>query len=263
MRIALIGYGGIAGTLIHLLRQHAGDQVIVAAALVRPGRSAVARERLGAGPLLVEQVADLPAVDLVIEAAGQQALSQHGVAVLQRGYDLLVTSIGALADDRLLAALSAACGPAHIVLPSGAVGGIDALAAMRLAGLQRVCYRSRKPPSAWVGTPAEQVLDLAALADAAVFYRGSAAQAALAYPKNANVAATIALAGLGFARTEVELIADPSVNENIHEIEAIGASGRFTIRLEGVPSAENPKTSALTALSVARSVLNRMAAIVV
>lgn len=263
MRIALIGYGGIAGTVARLLREQAGDRISIAAALIRPGRDAAARERLGDKPILVEQVADLPAVDLVIEAAGQEALSQHGVAILERGCDLLVTSIGALADERLYTALTAACDPAQILLPAGAVGGIDALAAMRLAGLQRVCYRSRKPPVAWAGTPAEQVVDLANLSAAVVFYRGTAARAALDYPKNANVAATVALAGLGFDRTAVELIADPAVSENIHEIEASGASGRFTIRLEGVPSVDNPKTSALTALSVARTILNRMASVAI
>jgi len=263
MRIALIGYGGIAGTLVRLLHEQAGGRIDVVAALIRSGRQEAAQERLGAGVTLVERVADLPSVDLVVEAAGQQALAQHGVAVLQRGWDLLVSSIGALADGALMSALTAACHPGRIILPAGAVGGIDALAAMRLAGLQRVCYRSRKPPSAWVGTPADQLIDLSTLSAAAVFYRGSATEAALAYPKNANVAATVALAGLGFDQTEVELIADPSVTHNIHEIEADGASGRFVIRLEGVPSPENPKTSALTALSVARTLINRVAPVVI
>ena len=104
---------------------------------------------------------------------------------------------------------------------------MDAIAAMRMGGLETVRYRSRKPPVAWRGTPAEKVVDLATLAKPAVLYRGNARQAALLYPQNANVAATVALAGLGFERTEVELVADPAAPGNVHEIEATGTAGRF------------------------------------
>jgi aspartate dehydrogenase len=96
-----------------------------------------------------------------------------------------------------------------------------------------------------------------------VLYRGHAGEAALLYPQNANVAATVALAGVGFEKTEVELVADPEAPGNVHEIEVEGAAGRFTISLQGRPSRTNPKTSALTALSVARALLNLDATIVI
>jgi aspartate dehydrogenase len=134
---------------------------------------------------------------------------------------------------------------------------------MRMGGLSLVRYRSRKPPLAWRGSPAEKLVDLAALAKPAVLYRGNAREAALLYPQNANVAAAIALAGLGFERTEVELVADPAAAGNVHEIEVEGAAGRFAIELEGKPSRTNPKTSALAALSVARAIRNEQAAIVI
>ena len=96
-----------------------------------------------------------------------------------------------------------------------------------------------------------------------MLYKGTAGEAALLYPQNANVAATVALAGLGFDATEVELVADPDAPGNIHEIEAEGASGRFAIELQGKPSRTNPKTSALAALSVARALINEQAMIVI
>jgi aspartate dehydrogenase len=149
------------------------------------------------------------------------------------------------------------------MLPAGAIGGIDAIAAMRLAGLATVRYRSRKPPAAWRGSPAEQVTDLGKLTQQVVLYKGTAGEAALLYPQNANVAAAVALAGLGFDATEVELVADPDAPGNVHEIEAEGAAGRFAIQLQGKPSRSNPKTSALAAMSVARALINAQATIVI
>ena len=133
---------------------------------------------------------------------------------------------------------------------------MDALVAARLSGLTKVRYCSRKPPGAWLGTLAESVCDLDHLKEATVFYRGTAREAALHYPKNANVAATVALAGLGFDKTEVELCADPHTSRNTHEIEVRAKAGNFQIVLEGLPSLENPKTSALTAFSVIRGLAN-------
>ena len=134
---------------------------------------------------------------------------------------------------------------------------------MRLSGLKSVRYRSVKPPIAWRGTPAEQQIDLDAIKQRTVFYRGGAGEAALKYPQNANVAATLALAGVGFEATEVELVADPAAPGNVHEIEVDGEAGSFTIRLQGRPSKSNPKSSALTAFSVARALLNESAVIVI
>src|SRR5581483_118116 len=198
------------------------------------------------------------------EVAGQAAVAEHVEKVLRGGIDCLVISVGALADPALFGRLKAAAqaGGSRLLLPAGAIGGIDAIAAMRLGGLSTVRYRSRKPPAAWRGSPAEKVADLDGLKSRTVLYRGTAGEAALLYPQNANVAAAVALAGLGFDATEVELVADPEAPGNVHEIEAEGAGGRFAIQLQGKPSRTNPKTSALAALSVARALLNEGATIV-
>ena len=122
--------------------------------------------------------------------------------------------------------------------------------------LTKVMYRGRKPPNGWRGSPAESKLNLDALSEAAVHFSGSARNAALEYPKNANVAASVALAGIGFDDTVVELIADPNVERNVHEIIAEGDFGRFEFRIEGQSLPDNPRSSAITAMSVVREILN-------
>jgi aspartate dehydrogenase len=265
--VALIGCGGIARDVVTALRAAGPDEAVrIAGALARPGRAGQARAALPDVDI-VETLGDLLArdPDVVAEVAGQQAVAEHGEVVLRNGTDLLVISVGALADPKLLARLKAAAqdGASRILLPAGAIGGIDAIAAMRVAGLTSVRYRSRKPPAAWRGSPAEKVADLGSLMRRTVLYKGTAGEAALLYPQNANVAAAVALAGLGFDATEVELVADPDAPGNVHEIEAEGAAGRFAIQLQGKPSRSNPKTSALAAMSVVRALLNTKATIVI
>jgi aspartate dehydrogenase len=264
--VGLIGCGGIARDVVAALRASPSDGIAIVGALARPGRAADARARLS-DIAVVESLDELLARDpaIVAEVAGQAAVAEHGAAVLRNGTDCLVISVGALADPALLARLKAAAqeGASRILLPAGAIGGIDAIAAMRVAGLTSVRYRSRKPPAAWRGSPAERVVDLGRLTQRTVLYKGTAGEAALLYPQNANVAAAVALAGLGFDATEVELIADPDAPGNVHEIEAEGAAGRLAIQLEGKPSRSNPKTSALAAMSVARALLNERATIVI
>jgi aspartate dehydrogenase len=264
--VGLIGCGGMAQDVVAALRASSGNGVSIVGALARAGRGGEARARL-AKIDIVEALDDLIARGpaLVAEVAGQAAVAEHCEAVLRGGIDCLIISVGALADPALLARLKAAAhaGDSHILLPAGAIGGLDAIAAMRVAGLTSVRYRSRKPPAAWRGTPAERLVDLGALTRPTVLYKGIAGEAALLYPQNANVAAAVALAGLGFDATEVELVADPGAPGNVHEIEAEGAAGRFAIQLQGKPSRTNPKTSALAAMSVARALLNRHATIVI
>lgn len=264
-RIALIGFGAIGRTVHRLLQTSADGPAAVVAVLVgHPER--LAAEMPEVAPLLVADLAALLArrPSLVVECAGHQAVDAHGAAVLQAGVDLLVASIGSLADPAREQALRSAAAAAgrQLLLPAGAIGGIDWLAAARSTGLARVVYRSRKPPAAWVGSAAEAVCDLAALTAPFTFFRGTAGEAALRFPRNANVAATVALAGLGFDATEVEMVADPAAPGNVHEIEAESAGGSLALRIVGQPDPLNPRTSMMTAHSVARAVLNRGAAVV-
>jgi aspartate dehydrogenase len=263
MDIALIGHGAIGR---YVRGRLAGEgHARVSAIVMRPARVAAVQAEIGDGVAVVGAIGDLPEPypALMVEVAGHAGLAEHGVAALGLGLDLLVVSVGALADPALMERLqaAAAAGGAKILIAPGAIGGIDALAAAREGGLAQVRYTSRKPPGAWKGSPAEDVADLDTLAEATELYAGPADEAARLYPKNANVAATIALAGLGFADTTVRLIADPDAGGNIHLIEAEGGFGAMTVEMRGKPLPDNPKTSSLTAFSVLRAIRNRASAI--
>lgn len=258
MDVLLIGYGAIAREVLR--RLDPAGPARVTHVLVRPAKLAATRATLGDAITTIAALDDLARKpDLAVECAGHAAVAEHGPAILERGIDLVVVSIGALADRALFDRLKAAArsGKAKLVLPAGAIGGADALAAARTGGLSRVVYTSRKPPQAWKGTPAEKIAALDALTAPLVLFRGRADEAARLYPQNANVAATIALAGIGFDRTEVALIADPAATGNIHRIEAEGAFGSMTVEMQGKPLPENPKSSTLAALSLVRAIESR------
>jgi len=264
-RIVLIGYGAIGQAVHQLLTSQGADQVEVVALLVHD-RVRAAAEVPAAAPLLATSLAEAMArhPDLVVECAGHQAVDAYGAAVLGAGVDLLVTSVGSLAEAGREQALRAAARQAgrQMILPAGAIGAIDWLAAARTTGLQRVLYRSCKPPPAWAGSAAEAACDLGALTAAFTFFEGSAREAALQFPRNANVAATVALAGLGFEATEVEMVADPAAEGNVHELEVASAGGSLSLRITGHPDPRNPRTSMMTAHSVVRAILNRSNAVV-
>jgi aspartate dehydrogenase len=119
-----------------------------------------------------------------------------------------------------------------------------------------------KPPLAWRGTPADDVVDLSELRERVIVFDGSARQAAIAYPKNANLAATVALAGLGLDDTRVRLVADPAATGNTGTIEARSSAGDLSVTMSGRAS-DNPKTSASTAYSLLHAVLSRAATLVI
>ncbi|WP_458098285.1 aspartate dehydrogenase [Roseomonas sp. WA12] len=272
LRLGLIGAGGMADTVLSALCAGLPGPLSSLSLLVRPGREAqgeALRERFGSTAAEWAVHTDFDAFlaaapDLVAECAGHAAVRAYGASVLAAGRDLVVISTGALADQALQDTLVAAAarGGASLILPAGAVGGIDALAAARLSGLEEVAYVGRKPPRAWAGTRAESLLDLSGLTEPVTFFEGSARDAARDYPQNANVAATVALAGAGFDATRVRLVADPGITRNQHEIIVRSAAVDFTIRLEGKPSPSNPKTSLGAGYSVAREVLNRVLPVV-
>ena len=254
-RIGVLGFGAIGEVLVEAIAKDADPEL--AAVLVRPRQVADARTRLPDTVAVVEGLSDLLALrpTLVVECAGQGAVREHGEAILSAGVDLMLVSTGALAEDAVLDRLTGAASRAgaRILVPAGAIAGLDGLGALKAAGLLSVTYTSAKPPLAWRGTPAEALLDLGSLRERTIFFEGSAREAALAYPKNANLAATVALAGLRLDRTRVRLVADPSASGNTGTIEASSEIGDMALVMAGRASA-NPKTSASTAYSLLHAI---------
>lgn len=250
--LALIGQGAIAHALVPHLREAGVTRLTM---LVRPGRedAAQALASLFNGP--AEAVSDMQALlaarpALAVEAAGQDALRSVGPVLLSHGIPLIAASVGALTDDALYEDLrrAARAGETTLHLPSGAIGGLDALAALASAGAVSLTYTGTKPPEAWPeGSPRDGLV-----------FEGSARDAARAFPKNANVAAALALAGPGLDATRVRLIADPSARGNTHAWEASGDAGRIAMTLTNAPVAGNAATSLLTVHSLLREIRNHI-----
>lgn len=260
LQVTLIGWGAIARSIFERMLHNPTARI--SHVVVRESKVAEIQTHIGQATVVC---AEVPSdAKLVLECAGHSALKEHVLPALQRGVHCGVLSVGALSEAGLPESLEDAAkqGRAQVHLLSGAIGGIDAIAAARLAGLTQVTYTGRKPPLGWRGSPAEQLVNLDTLTEPAVILESSAREAARLYPKNANVAATVSLAGLGLDATRVRLIADPGVTENIHEIHVEGAFGDMHITMRGKPLPDNPKTSALTVLSALRFLQNQSAHVV-
>lgn len=259
MRIALIGGGVIARLLLeHLQRGSGGDAEVVGIA----GRSEASRGKALAAEFGVSFVVGAPALIatrpvVVVEAASHDAVREHAEALLSHGIGVIVLSGGALADDALRQRLErAAVGGGRLYVPSGGIGGLDALKAACAAGVDDVRITISKPPRAWKNIPFVERLgiDLDALTGPVTLFEGTAREGVPHFPANVNIAAVLALAGAGFDRTRLEVVADPALRFNTHRIRVKGPTGNIDLRFENVPSAENPRTAMLACYSALAAV---------
>jgi len=217
--------------------------------------------------LLAELEGDVPGldletlcdeVDLVIEAAGKAAAPIIARAAFAGGADVMLMSVSALLLDPALLD-EARDADRTVLVPTGAIAGLDAIRAAAIGGLDEVTLTTTKPPQGLKGAPyfEQHPMDLDAVTEPTVIFDGHALEAVAGFPANVNVAAALSLAGLGAEQTKVRIVVDPHDTRNRHRIEAAGACGRLSLEVENVPSPDNPKTSYLAALS-ALALLHRL-----
>jgi aspartate dehydrogenase len=191
--------------------------------------------------------------EIVVEAASHDAVREHAEVLLSAGIAVIVLSGGALCDDALRARLERASREhrAPLYVPSGGIGGLDALKAACAAGVDEVSIAVTKPPAAWKGIAyvERMKIDLDRLAGPVTLFEGSAREGVPHFPANVNIAAVLSLAGVGFDRTRLKVVADPALKFNTHFVTIRGRTGTIDLRFESVPSPDNPKTAMLACYS--------------
>ncbi len=253
-RIGLLGCGAI-GTQIAL----AIDSGKIPAQLTHiydESREASTKlyEKLTNKPIISENSHLLSSnpIDIVVEAASQNAVKDVALSVLQNKKDLMIMSAGALLDESVFEILSDACKDFKktIYLPSGAIAGLDGIKSVqnKLDGLS---ITTTKNPRSLKGARFFETsdIDLDSLSSETLIFKGTAKEAVSLFPANINVAALLSLVGIGSEKTQVKIIADPKTNKNTHHIEAFGSFGKMTFTIENFPDKNNPKTSRLAILS--------------
>ena len=255
MRIALLGAGTIARLVLDHVRSGALPGIEVVAIAGRPGSArALALGREFDLPVVTGREALLASEpEAVLEAASHEAVREYLVPLLDSGIKVVVLSAGALADDSLRGAAeqAAARSGAMLYVPSGGIGGLDALKAACAAGVDEASIQVAKPPAAWENIPYVEALgiDLRRLRTAQILFEGPAREGVPHFPQNVNIAAVLSMAGIGFDRTRLTVVADPAITRNTHTIRVSGRSGRVSIVLENIPAPENPKTAWLACYS--------------
>lgn len=261
VRIAIAGFGAIGQELARRLLAGIPGLTLTAVASRDLGKARVNLGPAGARVNVVELHQLEPESDIVVECAPADVLPAIAEPVLRAGKEIVVLSAGKLLQRPDLIELARECG-GRISVPTGALLGLDAVGAAAEARIESVKMTTRKPGRGLAGAPYLDAtgLDAEALDHAVKIFSGTAREAAEGFPANLNVAAALALAGIGPERTQVEVWVDPAVTRNTHTIEVKGEVAQFTMTIENVPS-ENPRTGRITALSVISLLRKRGAAL--
>ena len=251
LKVAIGGLGAIGAHLARAL--DAGveglELVAVAARDQDKARRTVAGFRHPPKLVTLAELAD--EADVVVEAAPAAVFEQIAEAAIGRGRIFVPSSVGALLPRMHLVQRARETG-ARIIVPTGALLGLDAVRAAAEGKVDSVTIETRKPPRGLEGAPylVEHNIDVFAITTPTIVFKGNAFDAAKGFPANVNVAAALALAGIGPERTQVEIWGDPTVTRNTHTIRVEAETVRLTMTIENVPSEENPRTGKITPLSI-------------
>ncbi len=248
--VAIAGLGAIGLALAEALDRGV-DGLRLIAVSARDLERAGARVASFAHPPRVSDIAGLAEADIVVEAAPAAVFEPIATVAIEAGRIFVPSSVGALLPRMHLVDRARVTG-ARIIVPTGALLGLDAVRACAEGAVESVTIETRKHPRGLVGAPylTDHAIDVLAITTPTVIFEGNALEAARGFPANVNVAAALALAGIGPLRTTVRLWADPGVDRNIHTIRVEAAAARLTMTVENVPSEANPRTGKLTPLSV-------------
>jgi aspartate dehydrogenase len=250
LRVAIAGLGPIGTKVAEALDQGIDGLMLAAVSVQNPEKHLTWLGKLAAEPavLPIEQLNE--AADIVIECAPGRLLRSIVAPFVASGKTAVVLSAGALLDNEDLIALAKQNG-GQIVVPTGALIGLDAVTAAAVGNIHSVRMVTRKPVQGLAGAPfiVENNIDIERITEPLRIFEGTAREAAKGFPANLNVAVALSLAGIGPDRTRLEIWADPTVTRNIHRVEVESDSARFSMSIENIPS-ENPKTGRITALSV-------------
>lgn len=258
LKVGLIGYGTIGKSLVSLIESGQAGNVELKSILVR---NPVHTNTFTQSDVNITTNTELffnQNLDIIIEAAGHNSVQLYGEKALSTGSHFMIISVGALADNELYEKLKVAAEKKdkQIIIPSAAIAGLDRIAAGALGEIKEITLITRKPTKSWYGTIAEEKVDLESLTEPYCIFEGNARIAAKLFPENVNVSAALSIAGIGFEQTNVQIYVDPTIQLNTHTIKAEGYFGKIEINVQNSPFLENPKSSPIVAMSVAKVLQN-------
>jgi aspartate dehydrogenase len=265
LKVGIIGYGTLGRSISDLIASKQAGDVELTAILVRKPLNSTESAPENCTITTDESVFFNQNLDIIIEAAGHHALQLYGEKALSSGSNLIILSVGALANIDFYESLleTATLHQKQLIIPSAAIAGLDRVAAGVLGEINEIRLITRKPPKSWYGTIAEDKVNLETIKEPYCIFDGNARDAAKLFPENVNVSAALSLAGIGFEDTTVQVYVDPTIDKNTHTIVAKGFFGKVEISVQNNPFIQNPKSSPIVSMSVAKVLRNLTSSLVI
>jgi aspartate dehydrogenase len=252
MDVGIAGFGTIGAEVGRRLIAGLGGLRLVGVTSGTSAKAAAKLAEIGARdiPVLTPEVLAERA-EIILECAPKAGFLQIVVPALKAGRQVVTVSAAALIENMDVVAIARAHG-GRIIMATGALLGLDAVRAAALGTINSVTMVTRKPPHTLIGAPliVTEGIDVTGLNEPLMVFDGSARDGARGFPANVNVAAALALAGVGPDRTRLQIWADPTVERNTHHIVVDSDSARFELKIENIPTIEKPATGRITALSM-------------